>query len=77
VREPTTSNGQDERATMRDRELGLRGGNSGQQVEPALAHGPSAATVTNLQPNTRQRQSEKAESGLERAEASIRTGQGL
>jgi hypothetical protein len=41
-----------------------------------LAHGPSAATVTNLQPNTRQRQSEKAESGLERAEASIRTGQG-
>jgi hypothetical protein len=60
---------------MRDRELGLRGGNSGQKVEPALAQGPSAATVTNLQPNTRQGQSEQAESGQERAEASIRTGQ--
>jgi hypothetical protein len=76
VREPATSNGQDEGATKRDRELGLRRGNSGQKVEPALAHGPSAANAINLMPNTRRRQSKQAESGLGGAEASMRTGQG-
>jgi hypothetical protein len=76
VREPTTSNGQDERATKTDRELGLWRGNSGQKVESALAHRPSVATVINLKPNTRQRPSEQAESGLERTEVSMRIGQG-
>jgi hypothetical protein len=74
VREPATSNGQNERVAKRDRELGPKGGSSGQKVEPAWTQGPSAATVTNLKPNTKQ--SEQAESGLGRAEASMRIGQG-